>query len=274
MRVRLAGFSIVLVLCTANSAHAVAPRYYLALGDSLAVGVQPTVRGDVPTNQGYADDLYALYHTRIPNLRLAKLGCSGETTKTMIVGGVCRYPLGSQLLQAVSFLQRHDVAFVTIDIGGDNVYRCFSLAGINGTCVIEGTAAAIIDLPQIISVLRAVAPTVPIYAMNYYDPFLAAWTIGPAGQVLAAQSLDLTLAFNNVLASIYAGFGIPVADVAAAYHITDLTPFFGTGIPLNVLVSLTWTWMGLPPPLGPDIHPNAVGYGAIAAAFVNVIGAP
>jgi hypothetical protein len=29
--------------------------------------------------------------------------------------------------------------------------------------------------------------------------------------------------------------------------------------------------MGAPPPRGPDVHPNALGYAAIAAAFAKVI---
>ena len=54
--------------------------YYLALGDSLAVGIQPDASGLYkPTAQGYADDLHALYRARLPGLQLVKLGCSGET---------------------------------------------------------------------------------------------------------------------------------------------------------------------------------------------------
>ena len=40
----------------------------------------------------------------------------------------------------------------------------------------------------------------------------------------------------------------------------------------NVLIELTWTWIGAPPPRGPDTHPNAVGYLAIAGAFYKAIG--
>jgi hypothetical protein len=97
MRIRSASFSILVVLWGSALAHATArPNYYLALGDSLAIGVQPSASGeDVPTNQGYADDLLALFRRREPRLGLAKLGCSGETTATMIHGGVCTYAEGS-----------------------------------------------------------------------------------------------------------------------------------------------------------------------------------
>jgi len=76
--------------------------YYLALGDSLAQGVQPDPAGaSVATRHGYPDQLAAALRQRDPGLRLVKLGCSGETTGTMISGTHCAYPAGSQLAAAV-----------------------------------------------------------------------------------------------------------------------------------------------------------------------------
>ena len=79
MRIRLVRLSILFALCGSTLVSAAQPTYYLALGDSLAIGVQPSASGDVATNQGYADDLYAVLRTRISGLTLAKLGCGGET---------------------------------------------------------------------------------------------------------------------------------------------------------------------------------------------------
>ena len=250
-----------------------AAPYYLALGDSLAVGIQPNASGVlVPTNRGYVDDLYALYRLRQPNLRLAKLGCSGETTSSMLNGGVCAYTLGSQLADAVQFIKTHRVAFITLSIGGDNVLRCFSLGGIDPTCVENGLGAVGPDLSQILAMLRGAAgPAVPIAGMNYYDPFLAAWTLGPAGQALAVASLEITTLLNNLLGTLYFAFQSPVADVARAYRITDFTPVPVFNLPLNVLLELKLTWIGAAPPVGPDIHPNAAGYAVIAAAFVKAL---
>src|SRR3984957_7297074 len=101
--------------------------YYLSLGDSLAQGIQPGLTGsDRPTNQGYPDQLAAMLRSRIPGLRLVKLGCSGETTSTMIRGGTRRYPAGSHLPQAAEFLskERGSVALVTIDIGANDPNSC------------------------------------------------------------------------------------------------------------------------------------------------------
>src|SRR5215813_12623696 len=119
MRARLIGSVLLLALTIASRAGAADSPYYLALGDSLAVGIQPDANGDyIPTNQGYADDLHAFFHAYVPSLKLAKLGCSGETTASMALGqgSPCSYQAGSQLAQAIQFLQTHRVALITIDI--------------------------------------------------------------------------------------------------------------------------------------------------------------
>src|SRR5580693_1221945 len=93
----------------ATSHHVAAPAsYYLALGDSLSQGVQPDASGaSVETNEGYPDQLYAMLHRTRPSLRLVRLGCPGETTVTMLHGGICRYRGGSQQAAAEAFLRAH-----------------------------------------------------------------------------------------------------------------------------------------------------------------------
>jgi lysophospholipase L1-like esterase len=159
MSTRLTVISSMLALwVTGARAAEVAPPYYLALGDSFALGVQPTSQGDAETSEGYADDLHAYYRLRAPGLRLVKLGCARETTTTMISGAACSYPSGSQLAEAVDFLQTHRVALVTLDIGANNILPCISLGGIDQNCVRNGINAALwVDLPQILVTLRAAA---------------------------------------------------------------------------------------------------------------------
>jgi len=72
---------------------------------------------------------------------------------------------------------------------------------------------------------------------------------------------------------IYTGYGVPVADVVGAFRIDDWTNVPILNVPRNVLREILWTWIAAPPPRGPDIHPNATGYLAIAGAFVKAIGA-
>jgi lysophospholipase L1-like esterase len=270
MRARVLWCALLFGLGAASGARAADPPYYLALGDSLAVGIQPAANGElVPTNEGYVDDLYAFYRTRHPTLRLAKLGCSGETTASMITGieSPCSYDAGSQLLQAVAFLRTHRVVLITLDIGGDNLLQCLSLtAPIDSSCVTNAAATAANDLAAILGTLRVAAPHALIVGMDYYDPLLAASILGPGGQALATASLAATRLFNHTLLSIYQALQVPVADVAATFRIESF--------PVNVALALTWTWMGASPPRGPDVHPNAVGYLAIASAFAKAIAGP
>jgi lysophospholipase L1-like esterase len=256
--------------------------YYLALGDSLSVGAQPDLTGqNQPTSQGYADDLYAILLKRTPNLQLVKLGCIDETTGTMINGaGKCSYRSGSQLNEAVAFLNAHagSVALVTIDIGANDLLPCVARGVIDPQavmCINTAFSSIMTNLPYILSVLRTTGATVPIAAMNYYDPFLAAWLQGSAGQQLALQSAQLLGQFNDLLGYIYAGFGVPVGDVAKAFHTGNFdavvfVPGLGK-VPLNVALVCFWTWMCTPPPQGPNIHPNAVGYEVIAGAIFVVL---
>ena len=272
--IRFVPLFFVLMLSGAALARAAGPSYYLALGDSLAQGVQWTPTGDTPTNHGYVDDLHALLRLRDPGLTLVKLGCSGETTTSMIHGGnpSCGYA-GPQLAAAVAFLENNKVDLVTLDIGANDIDACISLAGVNPGCALGAASTLGSNLLVILNALRAANPHTLIVGMNYYDPFLAAYTLLPVtGPALAQQSLEATVAFNTVLGDAYALFFVPVADVATAFQIANPTPIpFLRNLPLNVFLTLSWTWMLAPPPFGPDVHPNDFGYAIIAGAFAKQI---
>src|SRR5205823_2305506 len=131
--------------------------YYVSLGDSLAVGVQPSTSGNsVRTNQGYADDLYNSVRSSRPGLQLVKFGCSGETTETMTRGGICRYANGSQLAAATAFLRAHrgSVAFLTIDMGANDVDACAPGGNVDAGCVLKGFSRIQAQLPDILQQLR------------------------------------------------------------------------------------------------------------------------
>jgi lysophospholipase L1-like esterase len=156
-------------VAAAKAAHAGGPwrsraAYYLALGDSLAQGVQPApaTGASVPTDQGYVDDLFAHYDAEFHGtLELVKLGCPGETTASMLTGAgsPCAYSAGSQLAAALDFIRahRHRIAVITIDIGANNVDGCATGGTISLTCVDSGIAAVRTDLPQILGALRTAA---------------------------------------------------------------------------------------------------------------------
>jgi lysophospholipase L1-like esterase len=252
-----------------------APRYYLSLGDSLATGVQPIglEERQFRTNEGYADQLLAIARSRLPDLKAVKLGFPGESTVTMVDGGLTSYPHGSQLREAVAFLERNRgrVAFVTVDIGF-NDFPSYELPSIA-----IGMASIGRNLPGILETLRqAAGPEVPIVGMTIYDAFLARWLEGPEGREVARQSVwEGVVPINAYLRQVYAAAGLQVADVEGAFATTDFETVVyleGVGaVPLNVARACEWTWVVAPPPLGPDMHANARGYRAIAEAFARVL---
>jgi lysophospholipase L1-like esterase len=256
--------------------------YYLALGDSLSQGVQPDAAGtSVETGQGYANQLYAMLRPAHPGLGLVKLGCPGETTATMIHGGICRYAGGSQLAAAVAFLSAHrgHVFLVTIDIGANDPEDCGSRTNLRAlsSCVGSDIPDAITNLDSILARLRAAAgPGVRFVGMSYYLPALAEWRNGVSGEAVAWVSEKLAAGYNDLLDRAYANSGVRVANVFGAFDTSDFgnktaVPGIGT-VPRNVALICRWTWECASPPRGPNQHANQAGYGVIARAFLSAAG--
>ena len=263
---------------SATSAGPHAPAsYYLALGDSLAQGVQPNATGtSVETQQGYPDQLYAALRPRHPGLRLVKLGCPGETTSTMIDGGICQYSGGSQLAAAVAFLRAHrgHVLLITIDIGANDLEACGSQSNLIKiiSCFVTDVPGAVSRLATIMARLRAAAgPSVRMVGMSYYLPALAQWRDGSSGQVVARLIERLEAGYNELLEHGYTDHGAKVANVFGAFDTGDFgdqvtLPGIGK-VPRNVALLCRWTWECAAPPRGPNQHANTAGYGVIARAF-------
>jgi lysophospholipase L1-like esterase len=263
---------------TTASSH----TYYLSLGDSLAQGVQPNSSGQsVETKQGYPDQLFTALRLGDPALKLVKLGCPGETTGTMINGGICTYSQGNQLAAAAAFLASHkgQVHLVTIDIGANDLNPCLALTDLNQIVACLGPVFATLktNLTTIMSTLTAASGTAapPTIGMAYYDPELADWLQGtPAAQTLAQDSVALAQGFNNTLGGVYRQFGAKVANVYKSFHTGQFKarvtlPGFGK-VPKDVGYICSLTWMCAAPPVGPNIHANRLGYGVIANTFLNV----
>jgi lysophospholipase L1-like esterase len=275
----LALLAIVLVTPTASAADPVietsaGSSWYLALGDSLAAGYQPIgdPAADHRTRASYPDQLWLMARQQYPDLQLRNLGCPGETTATMrIAGERCLYEHGSQLHEALAFIEAHldELAFISIDIGF-NDFACEDAL----RCLFPGIDSIEARLPSILAELQAAAPGVPIVGMNIYDPFLTYWLVGD--EVLARQSVEAIRLINEALGDVYAKAGIPVADVETAFAIGDwetLVPMAGHGdVPLNVALLCQRTWQCHAPPLGPDRHPNVLGFRAMAEAFARELG--
>jgi lysophospholipase L1-like esterase len=264
---------------TATSQSA-AKQYYLALGDSLAAGYQPNHRG----GQGYTNQLDARLrssHGRV--LSLEDLACSGETTWTLIHGGICTYPgesgAGAQLQAALDFLRAHrgHVPLITINIGGNDLNPCdgdtsVSAADACGESLIPEMSR---NLTSVLKALRAADPSAVITGLNYYVPYLADWLNGAGGRAYAIAQLAVVRVMNAALAADYKAARAFYANVFSRFKGGDLTgksklPGHGT-VPVAVALACEWTWMCAPAPEGGDEHPDKDGYGAIAAAITAVL---
>lgn len=275
----LAPLSFVLVGLgsTGVAAAATVPSiFYLDIGGSASVGVQPTVSNPhgEPTANGYANDLVALEAAKGVTLQLAQTGCPGESTTTMLYGGDhCYQSPTTQLTTDVSFLQSHhdQTGIVTVDLGFNNVVKCMKLTTGISDCLNQGFATVRLELPQILSTLEAAAgPNVHFVGVGHYDPFLESALHGTTGVAKATKSLDAMSTLNRTLSHIYQSFLFPVADVARAFKNFDRTPTTLSGVgtvATNVAETCALTWMCQSAPYGPNLHPNVSGYEIIASAI-------
>ncbi|MGU3293062.1 SGNH/GDSL hydrolase family protein [Williamsia sp. M5A3_1d] len=257
--------------------------YYVSLGDSLAAGYQPNTKTDEPVS--YTDRIYDALKASDPNLVHVRLGCSGETTATMIDGGRCTYAgASSQLDQATRFLtaNRARVRFVTLDIGANDLYRCLngsvttgsSALGIPDVGCIGGALQTVgTNLSTIDGRLRAAGGPGPRYVgMNYYTPPLRQWIDSAQGKVFAQATAAADNIFSNTIRLANAANGFATADVLNAFSNNDAVSQvavdgFGP-LPKNVARICQWTWGCTQ---YKDIHANPTGHRVIADTFLPLL---
>jgi lysophospholipase L1-like esterase len=249
---------------TSTGTQSTGTQYYLALGDSLAAGVGS------PDGKGYVADIYAKEHKVLSGLVLENLSCSGATTGSMLDGGGCSYTTGSQEGDAEAFLKAHpgQVAFITVDIGANDVDGCTDGTSVDMACVTAGLNAITKNLPLILSGLASAGGSTPILGMSYYDPFLAEWLLGSSGQSLAHESVALLDELNGILAGDFgAGHTADVADAFASSNFALHGMYESMKVPVNVGRICSWTLMCSEE----NIHADDIGHAHIAKAFEKVI---
>jgi len=259
---------VMLVGGGATAADAATPvEYYVAMGDSLGAGVGASVPANAYVNLVYTHEL-ALH----PGLQVMNLSCSGATTGSVINGPGCSFATGTQLGDAEAFLRAHagHIAFLTIDIGGNDVDGCDGTGGINVSCVTTGLSNITSNLPIILSGLRSADPSLAIYGMDYYDPFLSSWLTGSAGQSVAQQSVSLVVDLNTLLGQIYTSAAASMADPSTLFQTTNFAltgTYNGQTVPENVALICAWTLMCSQN----NIHANDTGHAELAQSFEQVI---
>ncbi len=242
-----------------------APRY-LALGDSLAAGIQP----DRPSDQGYAEAIWHQRAARIQDLVLVKLGRGGETGASLIHRD---RPGPSQLERAEQVIRSRRTSLVTLDIGANEVERCHRGNGFDGGCVDRALVSLRQSLSEVIRRLRAAGRGhLPLVGINYYNSFLGSWVHGRAGRLLARRSVSVERRINATLDRVYGHTHVPIANVEDAFATDQLDRYvqlkpYGR-IPLAVARVCRWTWSCSDKD---DDHTNTAGYRVIAREVEKVL---
>ena len=266
--------------------------YYVSLGTSLSVGVQPNGVGvALPTSDGYPDQLFdsigpafdAAGTVALPQeLRHISLGCPGETLDKMVNGISCLYLARSQLAASIDFLTDNAgrIHLVTIDMGANDFRNAGCVgAAVDLVCATDVSGVIFTELGDVLAALRVAAgPDTTIIGMNYYNPYLATYFDGVDGPALAIENKDAAAIFMESLRLAYENAAMPMVDVAEAFKSNDFVnmvpnPIPGTvgDVPLSVANICTFTYMCNPAPEGPDIHANPAGYSLIAQTFNDVL---
>lgn len=290
LAVAAGGFSLLRTSATPNagaaSAEAVPVKltaFYLDFGASESLGFQPT---GIPghngerTNTGYANDLLLREGLKGVALTLQQVGCPGDTVQSVLnttKADACYQPPKTQLTTSVAFLQAHPTGqgLVTVDIGSNNIRPCLEANPVNQACVAGALAAVQVDLPKILTQLKAAAsPQTHFVGLEYTDPFLGYYLDGPGGPARAAATLVAVDRFDSLLGNIYTQHGVVTAAVPTLFDMNVVTPTavgnVGT-LPLNVKEACQLSWFCYGTPFGPDDHPSNAGYSMIAAAIEAVL---
>jgi lysophospholipase L1-like esterase len=231
----------------------IAPKQYLALGDSLAFGYQP----NKDFIHGYTD-LLAQRLQKEGVFTYANMACPGETSTTFTEecpqSNLRKYPYqGSQLQAAVHYIKQYpdQVSLVTLTIGANDVLRFISPttcqvdeAGFKSALTVLDANLKEIILPRLEEALKVKGKmTDHLLVTNYYNPF----------QNLCSNTLQYIKTLNTHLANDVEGVG-KIVDVFSA--------FGGATTPNQHLCTYTWICSQYQ-----DIHPTDEGYKVIADAI-------
>jgi lysophospholipase L1-like esterase len=284
VRTRILALAVLTALATfalpvAAQARTPGPTYYVALGDSYAVGYQPGL-GSTP---GYT--VYVAQRTR---LTLVNFGCGGATTTSILddvgcpdvlphtVGGVT-YPTTTQIAAAEAFVTAHrgHIGLITVSIGGNDVTGC-AVKPNPISCVATAVTSITTNVTTLASDLRTAAgPNVPIIGLTYPDVVLGAYvwpSRPPSAAAVSLANLSVTafkLLINPALSKAYARSDGDLVDVTAAtgaYGSLSRTvttkPYGAIPVPVAAVCALTWFCSR------GDIHAHTSGYTLIGKLVV------
>ncbi len=248
-----------------NPNNAIKDTRYLALGDSVAFGYNPTVPISLSNYHGYPEFVSNGIHRKVANV-----SCFGETSGSFLsltapdlgcqawkqAGNPLFIPYsGTQMNYAVNYLLNNpNPEFVTINIGGNDLGLLQVNCQFDLTCELAALPTVLAAYGQNLFTIftevrvraRYQGPIVLLtyYVFNYQDPT----------QVGAFMQL------NGIASQVATAFGAKIADGFTAFQIAT-TPFGGDSCAAGLLVKL--------PDGTCDTHPSLAGQELLAATVLK-----
>jgi len=249
-----------------NPNNAIKDTRYLALGDSVAFGYNPTVPVSLSNYHGYPEFVSDGIHRKVANA-----SCFGETSGSFLsttapdfgcrqwkqAGNPLFVPYSeTQMDYAVDYLAKNpNPEFVTINIGGNDLAVLQQNCNFDLMCELNGLQGVLSTYGQnmfaIFTNLRVKAgyqgPIVLLtyYAFNYNDP------------VLVPVFMDL----NGIASGIATSFGAKIADGFTAFQVAA-APFGGDSCNAGLLIKLSNGTC--------DTHPSLAGQELLANTILQV----
>lgn len=215
---------------------------YLALGDSVAFGVGASP----PTERGYAGVFYNDLKKLQPQLSYKNLAIPGETSDSFIrKSGNIKSQL-DRTLDALDTAQQAGkrVSPITLTIGGNDMLNARNSSEAERQTVLDNFDANLKTILEQLNRHSALGSKTDLILTTYYNPF---------GQSVSGSENELAWLnrFNQVIRKRGAEYKAQVVDFYSpvAGHEQD------------------YTWIA-----GGDVHPNAPGHAALAAALWQAVG--
>ncbi len=251
---------------------------YLALGDSVAFGLNPTLLTQPPPPPtvftGYPEIIASWQHLE-NSKKEVNAACPGETSGSFIAAGMLDYGCnspgpqgqppfktwvglhtnypGTQLEFAVSALSANQhINLVTLGIGSNDVLLLLSQCATNPnptTCVntqlpgVLQTYAG--NLTRILTAIRSAPYRGQLVLVGYYAP--------------SADLIPIAQAVNATMQAVGAQFQTIYADGFTAFQLVA-TPYGGDVCKAGLLIKLS--------PTTCDIHPSPLGRDVLAATVL------
>jgi lysophospholipase L1-like esterase len=262
--------ALVLALAVAPAFAGNASNYtYLALGDSVSFGYDPTVTSPTPAKYtGYPEIIADVFHL-MQSDKEVNASCPGQTSGSFLIGGPDNGCLqfkatiglhtnytGTQANFAVTQLESNKhIDLVTLSIGGNDLLllqqQCAAAASFD-TCVATALPGVLAtygaNLTQILAGLRVQA--------GYPGNLVLVKYFAPNND---PTFIEAVAALNQVMVQVGTPFGAKFADGFTAFQIASAF-FKGDPCAAGLLVRLSATTC--------DVHPSRVGQDLLAATVL------